>query len=49
MKTARWFLLLFSICLAAGRSARAHPVAQGALDLQVFPDKIHLELRVSGG
>ena len=48
MKTARWFLLLLSLWFAVGRSAQAHPVAQGALDLQISPDKIHLRLRVSG-
>ena len=48
MKTWRWFILLLSLWLAASRSALAHPVAQGALGLQIFPDKIHVQMRVSG-
>ena len=46
MKTFYSFILLFA--LATGFSAQAHPVAQGSLELQVAPDKIHLQLRVSG-
>ncbi len=41
-------LLLVAFGLALGHPAWAHPVAQGALDLQISPNKIHLQLRVSG-
>ena len=48
MKTPRWFIMLLSLWLAAARSALAHPVAQGSLDVQIFPDKIRVQARVSG-
>ena len=32
----------------AQASGAFHPVAQGALGLQIFPDKIHVQMRVSG-
>src|SRR5712671_519735 len=48
MKISRWFILLLSLGLAIGRSAQSHPVAQGALDLQILPDRIDIQLRVSG-
>ena len=47
MKTSCAWLLL-ALWLAAGRSAWAHPVAQGTLDLQISTNKIHLQLHVSG-
>src|ERR1044071_1782928 len=40
-------ILLLSL-LALLNTALAHPVAQGALDLQILPDKILLQARVSG-
>jgi len=43
-----WNRLIFPLALAASFSARAHPVSQGALDLQIAPEKISLQLRVSG-
>lgn len=46
MKTLR--CLIFPLALAASFCARAHPVAQGALDVQIAPEKISLQLRVSG-
>ncbi len=46
MKTLSRFI--FALALAAGFAAQAHPVAQGALDLQIAPEKISLQLRVSG-
>jgi hypothetical protein len=48
MKISRWFILLLSLWLAGGRFALAHPVAQGALDVQILPDRIDVQLRVSG-
>lgn len=48
MKPLRSFLLLLSLCLAVNHCALAHPVAQGALDVKILPDKILVEVRVSG-
>jgi len=46
MNASRWFILLF--WLTSSFSGWAHPVAQGALDLQVSPAKLQIQLRVSG-
>jgi hydrogenase/urease accessory protein HupE len=46
-----WYLAfsLFSLILLSSWSgvAYAHPVAQGALEIDIFPDKIHARARVS--
>src|SRR5947207_3401517 len=39
--------LVFAALLLVQRAVQAHPVAQGALDLDVLPDRILLHLRVS--
>jgi hydrogenase/urease accessory protein HupE len=48
MKTACWLVLLTFSCLTAARSARAHPVAQGALDVQILPGAVRIQARVTG-
>src|SRR5438477_4193172 len=48
MKTPRWFIILLSLGLGVTRSALAHPVAQGSLDIQILPDKVRVQARVSG-
>ena len=40
-------IIMVAALLLAQRPVAAHPVAQGALDLDVQPDKIFLHLRVS--
>ena len=48
MKTFVLSSVLFCLFLVAGSPASAHPVAQGALDLQIFSGNIRMQLRVSG-
>ena len=48
MNTPHWFLTLMVCLFATSRCALAHPVAQGALDVQIFPDKVHIQARVTG-
>lgn len=48
MKTNRFLQLVIAIALILGHSALAHPVAQGALDIQIDPQKIHVRARVTG-
>ena len=48
MKTLRLLILLAASGLIAGRSASAHPVAQGALVVRVEPERIQVRARVSG-
>ena len=48
MKATRWFTLLKACSVVMGSSALAHPVAQGALDIQIFPDKTLVQAHVSG-
>ena len=40
--------LILLLCLMYSVSAEAHPVSQGALDVQIHSDRIRLQLRVSG-
>ena len=48
MKTLRRLMMLTLCGLTAARSARAHPVAQGALDVQIFPGTVRVQARVTG-
>ncbi|PYI89006.1 MAG: hypothetical protein DME26_02205 [Verrucomicrobia bacterium] len=48
MKMTRCLGLLLTCILTLGRYALAHPVAQGALDIQILPGKIRVQARVSG-
>src|SRR5437867_11497571 len=48
MKARAWFVILLACALAASRTALAHPVAQGALDVEILPDKVRIQARVSG-
>ena len=48
MKTNRCLQLLIVLALCLAHPASAHPVAQGALDIQIDPQKIHLRARVTG-
>src|SRR4051812_11348398 len=48
MSTTRWFTLLIACSVIVSSSALAHPVAQGALDIQIFPDKTLVQAHVSG-
>ncbi len=48
MKTNRRLQLLAAAALILGASAAAHPVAQGALDIQIDPQKIQVQARVTG-
>ena len=47
MKTSCCLISFLALWLAAAGSALAHPVSQGSLDLQVLPDKIQVNARVS--
>jgi hydrogenase/urease accessory protein HupE len=38
---------LIAVLLAGLRATQAHPVAQGSMEIEIFPDKIHAQARVS--
>src|SRR5689334_20826253 len=46
MKAFTWILTM-TCSLVAIPLATAHPVAQGALDLEIFAERIHVQARVS--
>jgi len=39
--------LLITVLVAGIDSAESHPVAQGSMEIEIFPDKIHAQVRVS--
>src|SRR5437660_3166208 len=47
IRSARGMCALIALLFAGLRVTQAHPVAQGSMEIEIFPDKIHAQARVS--